>query len=114
MNCVFKAVRKGFQIAAFLLLLISVKVTAQSGFVAGNYYSRQYYIEDIPVGYPFVKFDYYGRRMGVYQVWRRAEWHHEGGGSYVYMWTQYGWQEQWVDGSYYWYEWVNYERLVSY
>jgi hypothetical protein len=98
-----------------LAMLFSVAPThAQSGFEAGSYYSRQYYIQDVPVGYPYVKYDYWGRQCGRYQTWQRAQWHRESGGSYVMAWTSYGWQSQWVDGSYYWYEWINYERFIGY
>ena len=87
---------------------------AQSGFVENSYYQYQYQIRDIPVGYPYQKVDYYGRYAGTYQVWQRAVWHRESGGVYVNVWSGGQWISQWVNGGYWWFEWVNYEKFLGY
>lgn len=85
----------------FLLTIFFVNTSkAQTGFTAGNYYQTQYYIRDIPTGYPYIKYDYYGNYAGTYQLWQRAVWHQETGGSYVYVWNAGQWMYQWVNGSY--------------
>lgn len=113
-----KTLRTITQTLVISLLLLAANATlntaqAQYNFTAGEYYNQQHRIQDIPVGYPYPKYDYYGRFMGTYQVWQRANWHGTSGGNYVNIWGPYGWTSQWVSGYVYWFEWVNYERRVG-
>jgi len=108
-------VSKLFLVIAIIMASFSysTKLFGQSGFSEGEYYNYQYQISDVAVGYPYTKYNYYGVAVGIFQVWQRAVWHSGSGGHYVMIWNNYSWVNQWTSGSYYWYEWVNYERRVG-
>ena len=97
----------------FLLFLTSNQLHAQNC-RAGSYYSRQYSVADVPMGYPYPKYDIYGNYRGRFQVWRQARWHQARGGHSVMVWSGYGWVSQWQEGVYYWFDWVDYEKFVGY
>jgi len=94
-------------------LLASVFTLHAQNYVASRYYSDQTEISDVPVGQAYYKYDYYGRAIGVFQMWKEAEWHSDSGGSYVYVWGNGGWQYQWYTGTYYWFTWVVYEKQIE-
>ena len=91
-----------------------MKANAQAGFQSGTYYQTQYQINDIPISQAWREYDYYGRCTGVYQWWQRAVWHSEMGGEYINVSNGGQWASQSYNGTYYWYEWVNYKRFMGY
>ncbi|MDB5198743.1 MAG: hypothetical protein JWO92_706 [Chitinophagaceae bacterium] len=97
-----------------LLLVIKIDANGQAGFQSGRYYNYQYQINDRPISPPEKRFDYYGNYLGVYQWWQQAQWHSESGGQYIYVWSGGRWQYQWYNGTYYWYNWTNYEKYMGY
>jgi hypothetical protein len=95
------------------ILFLFISASAQSGFITNRYYDDQYYIEDIPVGYPYRTYSF-GQYNGTYQTWKRAEWHSSSGGHNVYVWNGYQWAYQWYNGYYYWFTWVTYQKYLGY
>lgn len=86
--------------------------TAQRGYSAGTYYQQRYQVADQPIGQVYPKYGWYGELIGYFQVWQQARWYSDRGGQYIYVWTNYGWQAQWYEGTYWWYDWVDYERRI--
>lgn len=99
---------------SWVIIFLINAAKAQSGFVANSYYQYHYQISDVAIGYPYQKTDYYGRYAGTYQMYQRAVWHQESGGTYVNVWNGWQWATQWIDGSYWWFEWVDYEKFLGY
>ena len=104
---------KKFLFVLLLTLFVPVIAWSQSGFSTGNYYQQEYYIEDVPVSNPYPKYDYFGNYQGTFQTWKKANWNRQRGGEYVNYWTSNGWQSQWREGYFYWYNWMTYERFVG-
>ncbi len=95
------------------LSLFSLNANAQSGYVEGRNYQHQYSITDIPVGQAYYRYSFFGQIIGVFQMWKSAEWDSAIGTQYVYVWGRNGWEYVSYTGSYYWFNWVVYEKRVG-
>jgi hypothetical protein len=100
-------------IGILCLSLLHFKASAQSGFSEGTVYQNQYSVDDIPVGQPYYRYNQFGQIIGVFQQWEYAEWHSSSGGSYVNVWGSNGWESTYVNGTYWWYKWVIYEKRIQ-
>ena len=105
--------KKVIFIGTLCLSLLHFKVLAQSGFSEQSYYQTQYSIEDIPVGPTYYRYNQFGQIIGVFQQWEYAQWHSTTGGHDVNVWGPNGWESVYVDGTYWWYSWIVYEKRVQ-
>jgi len=100
-------------IGILCLSLCHFKAHAQSGFGEGRYYQQQYSVSDIPVGQTYYRYNDWGQPIGIFQAWKYAQWDSSTGTSYVYVWGPNGWQYVSYTGTYYWFNWVVYEKRVG-
>jgi hypothetical protein len=100
-------------IGILCLSLCHFKAHAQSGYSEGSYYQQVYTVSDVPVGRAYNKYNGYGQIIGVFQMWKYAKWDSTTGGQYVYVWGPNGWESQWYSGTYWWFNWVVYERQIE-
>jgi hypothetical protein len=100
-------------IGILCLSLGLLKAHAQSGFIESRYYQEQYSISDIPVDRPYYKYNYYGQAIGIFQHWEYAQWNSDTGGSYTYVWNGSAWEYVYYTGTYYWFNWVVYEKQIE-